>query len=314
MIYFCTYFDKNYLAKFLNLKSSLDRFNFKFTFYILCLDDFSVDFFQKHNFANVKVISLDEVENEFDDLIKVKNKREIIEYYFTLTPFLPKFIFKKYSVKQISYLDSDFYFYKNPKRIIDSNCDSSIVLIQQNVINASDKYGKYNVGWIYFNFNYDEAIDIVNEWGNQCLEKCSDIPLKGSYADQKYLDTWTSKLKYSRVYQPEYTCLSPWDNNMALEQNYETVIAFHFHALEIFDDHFSSGFHKYNKRINQIIINRIYLPYIKELRLLEKKYNLKSKSIRSQRKNIFNKYLIKLRNFKSYIKKIYFNDKYYFKI
>ena len=79
MIYFCTYFDKNYLSKFLNLKSSLESFNFKFTFYALCLDDYSFDFFKKHSFANVEAISLDEIENEYDNLIKVKNDRELIE-------------------------------------------------------------------------------------------------------------------------------------------------------------------------------------------------------------------------------------------
>ena len=311
MIYFCTYFDKNYLSKFLNLKSSLESFNFKFTFYALCLDGYSFDFFKKHSFANVKAISLDEIENEYDNLKKVKKKREIIEYYFTLTPFLPKFIFKKYSISQISYLDSDFYFYQNPKRVIYNNLDSSVVLIQQNV---SDKYGKYNVGWIYFNFDYEETINILNEWSDQCLEKCSDIPLKGSYADQKYLDEWTSKLKHSRVYQPEYTCLSPWDSNISLDQNFKTMIAFHFHALEIFDGHFSTGFHKYNKRNSQKIIKRIYLPYIKELFLIEKKYNLKSLSIRNQRKNILSKYIVKLRDLKSYIKKIYYKDKYFYKV
>ncbi len=311
MIYFCTYFDKNYLSKFLSLKSSLESFNFKFTIYALCLDNYSFDFFKKHSFANVKTISLDEIENEYDNLIKVKKKREVIEYYFTLTPFLPKFIFKKYSIRQISYLDSDFYFYQSPKKIIYSNLDSSVVLIQQNV---SDKYGKYNVGWLYFNFDYEETINILNEWSNQCLEKCSDIPHKGSYADQKYLDEWTLKLKYSRVYQPEYTCLSPWDSNIFLDQNLKTMIAFHFHAIEIFDEHFSTGFHKYNKKSSQKIIKRIYLPYINRLLLIEKKYNLKSSSIRNKRKNIFKKYLVKLRNFKSYIKKIYYKDKHIYRV
>ena len=46
-INFTTYFDKNYLSKFLALKSSLDQFNIEYEFYILCLDDFVLDFLKK---------------------------------------------------------------------------------------------------------------------------------------------------------------------------------------------------------------------------------------------------------------------------
>ena len=157
------------------------------------------------------------------------------------------YIFKKKGVNQISYLDTDFYFFKSPVKLIESNVDSSVILIQQNV---NDKYGRYNVGWIYFNFDYKETVNIVNEWSDQCLNKCSDMPDKKTYADQKYLDTWIAKLIYSRVFQPEHTCLSPWDPNIALEENKKTMIAFHFHGLEVYQSMFSSGFHKYNKKFD----------------------------------------------------------------
>ena len=43
-INFCTYFDINYLSKFLTLKNSLNKFNFEYTFYILALDNLVVEF------------------------------------------------------------------------------------------------------------------------------------------------------------------------------------------------------------------------------------------------------------------------------
>ena len=307
MINFCTYFDKNYLSKFINLKSSLEKFNFKHTFYILCLDEFVVDFFKKNNFKDIIVITLKEIEDEYKELLVAKNNREIIEYYFTLSPFLPKYIFKKKGVNKISYLDSDFYFFKSPEKIIKHNIDCSVTLIQQN---ADQKYGKFNVGWIYFNFNFDETVSIVDDWGNQCLNECLDIPGKNSYADQKYLDTWITKLKFIKILKPEYTCLSPWDSNLILEEYKNSMIAFHYHGLEIYKNKFSSGFHRYNKRNTKKIIERVYIPYVKNLILTERKYSLKSLSIRSHRKRIFSKYMIKLRNLKSSIKKIYYSDYY----
>lgn len=311
MINFCSYFDKNYLAKFLNLRSSLENFNFKYTFYILCLDDFSVNFFKKNNFNNTIIITLNEIENEYKELLDLKQNREIIEYYFTLSPFLPKYIFEKKGIKQISYLDSDFYFFKSPKKIISENLDCSMSLIQQN---SNNKYGKYNVGWINFNFEFDETINIVNEWSNQCLNYCSDIPKHNSYADQKYLDTWITKLKYCRVFQPEYTCLSPWDSNIAIDINIKSMISFHYHGLELHENYFTSGFYNYNKNINQKIREEIYSPYIKNLISIEKKYNLKTSSIRHHRKKILSKFYIVIRIIKSNIKRIYYNDYHSYKI
>ena len=232
MNYFCTYFDQNYLSKFLTLKSSLDKYKNQYTFFILSLDNFVFDFFKKNSFKNVQLVKLIDLEVEYADLLEAKKNRSLIEYYFTLSPFLPMYILKKFNIKQISYLDSDFYFFKNPSKFINQSSDSSVVLIKQesNII-----YGIYNVGWIFFNFNYDETKEILKEWSAQCLNSCSDIPIKKNklYADQKYLDTWPQKLKKIKILYPEYTCLSPWDNNNGIEKNIDSMIAFHFHGLEI---------------------------------------------------------------------------------
>jgi hypothetical protein len=55
---FCTYFDKNYLSKFLVLKDSIDKFNNQYNFFVLALDDFVIDFFGKNKIKNIQLISL----------------------------------------------------------------------------------------------------------------------------------------------------------------------------------------------------------------------------------------------------------------
>ena len=82
---------------------------------------------------------------------------------------------KKRGVKQITYLDSDFYFFKSPEKLIYRNYESSVVLIKQNV---KEKYGLYNVGWIYFNFEFEETFKITKKWGTQCIDLCQDLPSK----------------------------------------------------------------------------------------------------------------------------------------
>jgi len=307
MINFCTYFDKNYLSKFLTLKASLDQIKSDYTFYILYLDDFVYNFFKENTFKNIQLINLADLEIAYPDLLVAKKNRSLIEYYFTLSPFLPKYIFKKFNIFEISYLDSDLYFFKNPSKLINESSDSSVILIRQE---SNPIYGFYNVGWIFFNFNYNETKEIVEQWGEQCLNLCSDIPnpVKNLYADQKYLDSWPQQLKNIKILDPFQTCLSPWDKNATIEANIESMISFHFHGLEVKKNYFVSGFSKYNKKITKKIIKKIYKPYLLKLLDIEKKYNLENSSIRGVSLRGLSGALTKIRNLKAKIKKMIFKD------
>ena len=307
MIYFCSYFDFNYLSRFLTLLKSLEKFNVNYTFYVLALDKFVLNFLKDFNFKKIKLIRIDEVENEYKELLIVKKNRSKIEYYFTLTPFLPKYIHKKYFIKNISYLDADFYFLKDPYYKIQSNSNFSVVLIKQD---SDPKYGLYNVGWIYFNFKFSETKKILEKWSGQCLNSCSDIPKNGLYADQKYLDEWPKILKNFNIEKPEESCLSPWDNNYKIENNLNKIFAFHFHGLELKKNYFVTGFSKYNKRISVKILNNIYKPYIKEISFIEKKNDLTSSSIRNKHQNNFKKLFLMFKKSKSYFKKKLYKDFY----
>ena len=306
-INFATYFDINYLSKFINLKSSLDQFNIEYEFYILCLDDFVFEFFKKRKFSNIKIISLEEVENKYEELKGVKNKRETIEYYFTLSPFLPRYIFEEKKINQVVYIDTDYYFFNNPLKFIYESYYSSITIIRQH---ASLKYGKFNVGLLFFNFNYSETYEIVIKWSKQCINRCSDKVTNNSYADQKYLDTWITELKHIRVYEPEYTSLAPWDANILIEKNIKKMIAFHFHALKLNKNYYVTGFHNYSKKNTRLIINNIYDPYIKNLRSIEQEYKIQSNSLRDDRRFKIGKFMIFLRNLKSKLKKLIYSDRY----
>ena len=311
MINFCTYFDKNYLSRFLTLAKSLDRFNISYTFYVLCLDDFVFNFFKKNYFDNIRVISLNDVENEYKNLLEAKKNRNMIEYYFTLSPFLPKYLFEKFQIAQLSYLDSDFYFFKNPTKKIRENSNFSTVLVKQY---ANPKYGLYNVGWIYYNFNYSETKEIINLWSQQCIELCTDFPKNGFYADQKYLDEWSQNLKHMNVEEPIYSFMSPWDANSIIEKNLNNMLAFHFHGLKTNKKNFISGFSKYDKKNTKNIIDKIYKPYLKDLISIENKYYLKNSSIRNENKNLLKELLIKIREIKLFLKNKYYRDYYDLKI
>lgn len=304
-INFCSYFDIKYLSKFLVLKNSIDIFSLNYNHFVLALDEYVEDFFKRKKFKNIEVIKLKDLEQEYKDLITAKNNRELIEYYFTLSPFLPKYIFEKFKLNNIFYVDSDFFFYKNPKHLFLQNNNDSITLIRQ----LSDpKYGLFNMGLIHYNFNFNETAEVINTWSHQCLNYCSDTPdlKKNTYADQKYLDEWIVKLKNIKVLYPEYSVLSPWDSNESIENNIDNIFAFHFHGFQTESKYFISGFSNYNKRLSKLILKNIYVPYAKKIFTVKKKYNLEDSSIR----NFSKKKIIKIRKIRTYIKRFIFRDRY----
>jgi hypothetical protein len=163
------------------------------------------------------------------------------------------------------------------------------------------------MGLIHYNFNFTETLEIINIWGEQCLDSCSDIPniKKSTYADQKYLDEWFIKLRNIKILYPGYSVLSPWDINEHIEANIENFFAFHFHCFQINNNFFYSGFSNYNKKLSEIILNKIYIPYAKKIYLINQEYNLKNDSVR----NVSNNKIKKLRKFKLIFKKFLFRDK-----
>ena len=302
---FCSYFDKNYLSKFLVLRNSIETFTFEYRFFVLALDNYVEDFFKKNKIKNIEVISLKDLEQSYKDLIVAKKNRDLIEYYFTLSPFLPIYIFEKFKCMNIAYVDSDFFFFKNPTKLFQENLNNSVTLIRQE---SEPKYGLFNMGLIFFNFNFSETLENLNTWSKQCLDSCIDIPNtnKNIYADQKYLDEWFLRLRNIKVLYPEYSVLSPWDTNQKIEFNIDNIFAFHFHNFQIQNNFFYSGFSNYFKKPSKIILNKIYIPYAKHIYYLNEEYNLKAISIR----NISNSKIKKLRNLNSFIKKIFYQDKY----
>ena len=94
MIYFCTYFDENYLSRFLALNKSLSSFNFSYTFYILALDKKVLEFFRiKEKEFNE---SLDEFLNKFINRkryqLKIKEDLQL-KRQLSLKNFLPPILY-----------------------------------------------------------------------------------------------------------------------------------------------------------------------------------------------------------------------------
>lgn len=279
MIYLATCFDSNYLTRGLALLESLQKNSSKpFTLFVLALDKQVEDYFDTAHCKEVKVISLGQMENHFPELLAAKNNRSKIEYYFTLSPFLPSYIIDQYQVDRITTLDSDLYFFADPCIIFNAYPAASVLITPHAF---SDRimhlmvHGKYNVSFQSFK-NNEHGNKCLADWRKKCLEWCYDeldLP-NNRYADQKYLDTWCNEFKEVEAIEIPGTGLAPWNldkysysiKGHRIFVNDHPLVYFHFHHLRMFNSYFAiNAFEEYQVQTRDKAIKKIYQYYLGRL-------------------------------------------------
>ena len=240
---FCTLFDKNYLSRGLALYQSLIEVSCPFRLWILCLDDESFNLLTKMNLPFVRLIKLQEIETE--NLKAIKNGRSIVEYYWTLTPFLPLFIITKYRLPKIAYLDADLFFYSNPQPIYQEMANNSVLIIPHRFYKSKGiserTAGEFNVGMLIFR---NDAIGrkCLKWWGDRCLEWCFLKFEDNKLGDQKYLEQFPRLFKKVHVLANEGAGVAPWNVGRykikkirdQLFVNNTTLIFYHYQAFKFY--------------------------------------------------------------------------------
>lgn len=254
MRHFCTYFDRNYLLRGLTLFRSLLEHESSFVLHVLALDDETLQCINALRHPSLTAVALHDVETVFPELTAAKVNRSRIEYYFTLSPFFPRFILERDAVVDtITYLDADLCFYESLDPIFAELGNRSILICEHRYSDHlpahSGDYGRFNVQFQVF--RRDEAgLSCLERWSAQCGEWCHDYPDNGRYADQKYLDEWPELYGPSlAILQHPGAGVAPWNwstNPMSVERGRilvkgEPLVFFHFHGVKIFGSHFISN-------------------------------------------------------------------------
>lgn len=305
MYYFCTYFDQYYLPRGLALYESLKQHCPGFKLWILCMDSASYDTMCRLDLPDTHIVSLEMLESHDKDLLAAKQNRNQLEYYFTCTPALPRFILDRWSeVDLITYLDSDLFFYTDPKPIFDEIGSRSIAIIAHRYPEylrpELDAYGIYNVGWV--SFRRDEAGErCLNWWRERCLEWCYDRYEDGKHGDQKYLDAWPELFPNVAVLEHKGANLAPWNLmnyqfTLRKGQVYvddQPLIFFHFTRFKqmqswLYDTHTA----RFRTRAKRLVRRHIYAPYIRVLVPIMNQHPL-STGVRNPRppRNLYQKLL-----------------------
>ena len=290
---FLTSFNQNLLRHFCTLFNSAYQFHSRvlyesicrnedinnLQFYFFCFDDDSYNYFADLNLPNVNPIALEKLEGYLPDLKNVKSQRSLVEYFFTSTPAICKYVLENYpEVNEIVYLDADLFFFQSPEILFNEIGDSSVSIIPHrfNFINYfRNVYGIYNVGWISFKRD-EEGVACLNKWYRNNLEWCFVKLTFKRYADQKYLNYWRRDFDRVHVIKNIGANVAPWNvGNYKIRLKNDVVyvddvplIFFHFASMKYIDQSYFTTISSYFSFVTPEIIKLIYRPYISRLQQL----------------------------------------------
>jgi hypothetical protein len=273
MRYYCTFFDHNYLGRGLTLYESLQERSGPFRLYVLCMSDACHQALSKLGLPHMELIALEEFERGDDALLAAKSNRTLIEYYFTCTPSLFLYLFRKHlEIDFLCYLDSDIYFFSDPEQVLTEIGQHSIAITPHRFapeLKKLERCGIYNAGWVGFRRDA-EGLACMEEWRNQCIAWCYDRCENGLYAGQNYLDAWPAKYKNVKILDHPGMNTAPWNlSNSDLSAGPQGILVdgqplvfFHFHGLKpvtphVYDPHMAP----YSARPTPML-RRVYGPYI----------------------------------------------------
>lgn len=271
---FITHCDINYLSRALVLGDSLQEFTPGSPFIIVCHDDETKNAAEMHKSSNVIVIHLKDLFLHFPELMTAKSNRTKIEFLYSLTPFLLKYMIEVLNFERCVYVDADECFFSNPDIILEEPGKSELAITSHNFSSRLahlETRGKYNVGIVYAKAGHNSHA-ILTWWAEQCMASTSvDMSDESVFGDQKYLDDFSSLYSGTHVYANTGINAAPWNlsGRGLLNKSNGTlpnrIICFHFSGLIVGKYLYLAGFHKYRNYLPRASRKAIFDPYIRKL-------------------------------------------------
>jgi len=268
---FMTYFDVNYADKGWACHHTLYKFlGEELKLYVFALDEKVYE--QAKEKKGVVPIRLREVEEKYPELKDIKNTRLAKEYYATMTPIFPLYLFEKYNDDLLFYTDADIAFYSNPKEMLGVLGNKSLMVVDHGIEPPRAKV-RFNVGILAYR-NDENCKEFLNWWKEKCIEWCEWKTMPdGRCADQGYLNiihNEPERFKNTLAIQPLNTGInvSPWcaENCNVIKtgddiiiNNKTPLICYHFHEFKLTQN----GYYPTGWKLGNGLIQNVYEPYYK---------------------------------------------------
>ncbi len=274
--HFTTVVSQDHLYKLLAMYSSLKANCSDFKLFAVCASDIVWHILHKAAFPEIVPVPLYEIEN--GALLKAKEDRPFHAYCWTLKPVFLHYVMTKYKDCQYyAHLDADLYFYASPDEIFNENPQASLFLTHhRNSRNFLEYYGRtgvFNTGFVGCK-NDAVALSAVTQWKDQCIYFCpiQEDTVRKLFGDQRYVESWPDQFPGVHVVRSYGVNTALWNiQNYTVTQrdgkiylNDDLLIFYHFSGLTIISSN-EFNLNWYYHIDDPIMLNHIYLPYIRTL-------------------------------------------------
>lgn len=236
MMNYCTLFDSYYIHKGIAAYLSLEKVTKDFHLYVMAFDKDCYDKLKSLGFDKMTVEMVDDFETP--DLLAVKPTRNKAEYCWTCGSAITWHFLNKYQLPNITYIDSDLYFMKDPKVVFDEIGDKSIAVTEHNNVDSSMS-GRFCVQFMFFK-NDEEGRTALKWWRDSCVEWCFDRYEDGKYGDQRYVDQFPDRYNSLCIVKNLGAGIGPWNLNRYEYTNHSLIfqgreydfVFFHMHGIK----------------------------------------------------------------------------------
>jgi hypothetical protein len=251
-----------------------------FKFYLICMDEESVQLLNKMNYIDLKAISIKEIE-EFDTRIpELKCQRGEKTYIWTAKASAALYIFEKYKeVDHIIWVDGDTAFLSDPKPIYEEWKEHSVLLTPERFTGEYEYLGHlvgfYNTG--FMGFKRDEVgIKCLEYFRERLQEWKNSEEEQGNWNDQIYVDDWLERFRNIGVNEHDGINLTPFiasrinaeSNGLVNMRNGipyikdTPIVLYHFMALKYYDGN-EFDLCSYWMKFDSQTIKNLYIPYFR---------------------------------------------------
>jgi hypothetical protein len=280
---YCTYFDHNYLSRGLALYHSLQRHAPDFRLWVLCQSELCHRILAALDLPNLRAVRLADFEAADPEVAATRTNRSRVEYYFTCSPAWMLFVLEREpSAEWVTYLDADMFFFESPNSIYDELEDAAVAIIPHRYpakLQKLRRFGTYNVGWVGAR-NEVDGIAAIKWWREKCIEWCYDYVDGDRFADQGYLDSFSTRFPRVKAIEHIGANLAPWNienyridfrDDKVLIDRIRPLIFFHFQGLKQAMGWFIFNNHRlYRAPFTNEVRDHIYRPYVEQLLAIEK--------------------------------------------
>lgn len=214
MNHYCTYFDRAYARPGIAMWLSLKRHDPTAVLWVLALDEEALAIVQGLAEPELRGVSLVELEAADPALAPARENRSRIEYIFTLSPCLPRFLLARSpEIAVLTYVDSDMAFFSSPAPLGEALGEGNVLIVGHRFpefLRSCESRGRFNVGVLCFR-NNTVGRACLDEWRARCLEWCEDRVEPDRYADQKYLEAWPGRFAGVVECMHPGVNLAPWN-------------------------------------------------------------------------------------------------------